>query len=361
MTRHSPWYSASNRKNRHRFKIDGFNVTQPAIHVYWGGVILLVVLVAGCTAREDTSDAPVDWEVFAEIAPRVVKSELPTVQVGKDIFLTLTVRHPAGEDFTSPYEDAFGEFALIDQTEQAISLTETVIRYRLGAYFLPANVNIPSLQVQYLNKAGDHVTLKSRPIAVRVVTSLTDNVTDIHEIKGPIALIIPGRWTSLLWLSMALVMAFLAYLVYRRFRKEREKSVMPFPVALPPYEEARAALLRLAQSKFLEKSEMLQFCEALAEIMKRYAGRTYEVAYLERTTFEILNELKALNLKSEVYQEIRAILEASDLVKFARVIPDQVESEQLFITAESCVERTRPVPTVPKDSIELVKPVGMGV
>ncbi len=325
-------------------------------------VLVLVVMVGGCGAPEDVAEGPVEWGVFATVEPAPVEPEPATVQVGEDLLLTLTARHPPDADFTSPYGNAFGPFELIERTEEAVSPTETNVRYRLGAYFLPEDVNIPSLQVQYRDEAGEPVTLHSSPIAVRVVTSLTPDVTDIHDIKEPMALTLPRRLGPLLWLLLALLAAFLAYLLYKKFHKEPEeaeaRSLAPPPP--PPYEEAKAALHRLAERKLLEKGETLPFYEALANIMKRYAGRSYDVAYLERTTFEILHDLRASRLPHEAYQELRAVLEASDLVKFARVLPDRGESERTLATAESCVERTRPAPPAPAESTEPVEPVGVG-
>jgi hypothetical protein len=61
--------------------------------------------------------------------------------------------------------------------------------------------------------------------------------------------------------------------------------------------------------------------------MKRYAGRRFEVPYLERTTSEVLSDLKPRKLARSGLGAAR-ILEASDLVKFAKLMPEPAQAEE---------------------------------
>ena len=60
----------------------------------------------------------------------------------------------------------------------------------------------------------------------------------------------------------------------------------------------------------------------LTDIVKRYAGRRFEVPYLERTTEEILADVTLTGTEAPT-QPLRAILEIADLVKFAKQMPAQ--------------------------------------
>ena len=57
--------------------------------------------------------------------------------------------------------------------------------------------------------------------------------------------------------------------------------------------------------------------------MKRYAGRRYDVPYYERTTTEVLTDLKKSRLQYEMQELLRGLLVFADLVKFARVEPPE--------------------------------------
>jgi hypothetical protein len=58
----------------------------------------------------------------------------------------------------------------------------------------------------------------------------------------------------------------------------------------------------------------------------------------------VLSDLKPRKLAAETVSELRAILEVSDLVKFAKLVPEAVEAERSFALASSWIEKTRPAP-----------------
>jgi hypothetical protein len=299
------------------------------------------LIASGIACRESpprAARAPVAWSVEAGVDKR-------EVQVGEDLTFTLTLKHPEGGDFLAPPDSAFAPFEVIGRTEEKPSPFETRLGYRLAAYHLPAELEIPKLDLRYRDDQGELRSLPTRPIAVRVVTSLTPEVEDIHDIKNPVDLEVPRNLSLLFWLLGALVAAGVLYLIYRKLRKEpAAAAAAPWvPPLAPPGEEAEAALRRLAEKKLLEKGEVSQFYTELSEIVKRYAGRRFEVPYLERTTSEVLSDLRPLSgkkLSEGVLSDLRAILETSDLVKFAKRMPDRSQGESSFELALLLIQKT---------------------
>jgi hypothetical protein len=108
--------------------------------------------------------------------------------------------------------------------------------------------------------------------------------------------------------------------------------------------EAEAALRRLLEKDLIRKGELKAFYTELSDVMKRYAGRRFEVPYLERTTGEVLSDLKGRKLSQGEVSELRALLEVSDRVKFAKLVPGAAEAEASFALALSWIEKTRPAP-----------------
>jgi hypothetical protein len=300
----------------------------------------LVVALAACRADESpvVPEGPVEWSVAASVD----KSE---VQVGEDLTLTLVLRHPPEGRYIAPPDTAFTPFDVIGKSEEEASLIETRLQLRLAAYRLPGDVEIPALQIQY-QKEGGIASLTTDPIRVKIVTSLTPEVTEIHDIRDPLDLTIPRDFRLLWWLLLALAAAILAYLIYRKLRREPEGVAIPawVPPLPPPDVEAEAALKRLAEKDLIRKGEWKAFYTELSEVMKRYAGRRFEVPYLERTTSEVLSDLKPRKLAPGAVSELRAILEASDLVKFAKLMPEPAQAEESFALALSWIQKTRPVP-----------------
>jgi hypothetical protein len=306
------------------------------------GILLGGLLAASLACREEAPSpapqGPIAWSVEASVDKR-------EVQVGEDLTFTLTVKHPEGGDHLTPADSAFAPFDVIGRMEEKPSPIETRLQYRLAAFHLPAELEVPAVEVRYRDEKGELQSLRTQPMAVRVVTSLTPEVTDIHDIKEPVDLEVPRNLSLLFWILGALLAAAVLYLIYRKFRKEpASAAAAPWvPPLASPDEEAEAALRLLAEKKLIEKGEFSAFYTELAEIVKRYAGRRFEVPYLERTTAEVLDDLRPLSgkkLSEGVLSDLRAILEASDLVKFAKRMPDRSQGESSFELAHLLIRKT---------------------
>jgi hypothetical protein len=306
---------------------------------------LALALAAGCRKEPapvaSEPEAPVGWSVTA-------KADKTELQVGEPVTLSVRVRHPAGAEFLLPTGASLAPFELLGRVDEPPSSpTETRITLRLAAYRLPGDIQIPPLKVEYQGASGQLTSVGTDAIPMKLVTSLTPDVTDIHDLKGPIEDIpVPSRWGRLWWLLLALLAALAGYLLYRKLRRKTEPVGAPSgpPPLLPPDAEAVEALRRLGTARFLEKGQVLEFYTALSEILKRYAGRRFEVPYLERTTVEVLADLRRVKLPDEWWAEMRRLLEASDLVKFARLFPGQEESRRMLPDAFRFVEETRAKP-----------------
>jgi hypothetical protein len=305
----------------------------------------LVLAAAACREEAPAPSPPVSWSVTAAVDKK-------EVQVGEDLTLTLTVTHPDNGSFIAPPEAVFTPFDVLSRSEEKVSPTETRLLYRLAAFRLPAELEIPAVEVPYREEGGELKSLKTDPIPVRVVTSLTPEVTDIHDIKDPVDLEVPRDLRLLFWLLAALLAAVVAYLIYRKLRREPEAHEAPAwtPPPLPPDVEAERALGELRDKKLPERGELLAFYTELSEIVKRYVGRRYEVPWLERTTSEVLSDLRPKKVPPHVLAELRAILDASDLVKFAKLVPEVQKAEKSLDSAFRLVAVTRPAVPAPMEA-----------
>jgi hypothetical protein len=309
--------------------------------------LLLALLVSGllaCGEKEETAvavpEGPVEWEVAAT-------ADKTTIQVGEDLAVQLIVRHPPDADFIIPTGPELEPFELIERIDEpSTSLVESVITLRMGAYRLPGNIAVPPIKVEYRDESsGEMASVETESIPIELVTSLTPDITDINDIHGPIEdIALPTHWNRLWWLVLALLAALAAYIIYRKLRKDQTAPVEMAPAKplIPPDIEAEKALRELADKRLLEQGEELEFYIALAEIMKRYAGRRFSVPYLESTTTEILADLKKTRLQFEKGENLKGILIASDIVKFARVSYPIEASERMIPEGFRFVDETRP-------------------
>jgi hypothetical protein len=308
--------------------------------------VLLALMIAGlvaCGEKEEPAapipEGPVEWEVTAT-------ADKSTIQVGEDLAVQLTLRHPPDADFIVPSGPELEPFELIERIDEpSPSPVESVITLRMGAYRLPGEIAVPPIKVEYRDESEEMVSVETEAIPINLVTSLTPDITDINDIHDPIEDIpLPTHWNRLWWLLAALLATLIAYFVYRKLRKDQiaPMEMAPAPPLIPPEIEAERALRKLADERLLEQGRELEFYVALSEIMKRYAGRRFSVPYLERTTTEILADLKTTRLHFEKAENLKGIFIASDIVKFARVSYPGEASQHMIPEGFRFVADTRP-------------------
>lgn len=310
------------------------------LHALVATLLGLAATVAGTGAVGEAGQAPV------AIAVAEVVSE--PVEVGSVFELEIAVEHPEGAEAAPVVEESLGAFRVmgLEPLEmEGAPAAESRFRLRLGAFVLPGDHDIPGVPVGIRDASGALSLLETPPAPVRVVSSLPpeaeDAGGDIHDIRGPFELRVPPRWGQIGLLAAALLVLIAAGWWLWRRRNAREAPVVPLP---PPAAEAEAALARLARAGLLERGDVVAYYDRLGGIMKRYAGRRFDTPWSERTTGEIVRDLRlrAAPEYREALALLAAVLAEADLAKFSEhsFRPDAAESR--FREAGMFLDRTRP-------------------
>lgn len=274
------------------------------------------------------------------------------VTVGDRITMTVAVDHPAGTRVVWPDSLRLAPFEVLDATVGPARTTGdrsvTVARLSLAAFEL-GELEIPPIEVSVVGaEGGEPETLATDRFGIEVVTVGADDTGDIRDIRGP--LWIP---VSLLRVGLAglllLLPALLAFVLYRRFRAGRGDAA-PAPRAAPPrpaHELALEALAALEASPLLERGQVKEYHIEVSDILRTYVERRFGVDALEMTTREVLGGLAEVGLDREVVEPLGRFLTQCDMVKFAKVRPDDADSLAVLRLGRDIVERTIPVVAVP--------------
>jgi len=91
----------------------------------------------------------------------------------------------------------------------------------------------------------------------------------------------------------------------------------------------------------LNRGEHKLLFTQLSEILRRYFENRYFIKALEETTSEISNSLEEVNIENVAKNSALSILEFSDLVKFAKYIPAELEVENQFRELENFIHQTK--------------------
>ena len=136
-------------------------------------------------------------------------------------------------------------------------------------------------------------------------------------------------WIGAIILGLALI-AFGVWWYLRRLKNKGRFFIFARPQD-PPYIIAFSELQKLKEEKLWEQDKTKQYYTRLTDIIRKYLEDTYGLQAMEKTSEEILRDLKTLKLeKQELYDELKEMFTYSDLAKFAKYNPSPLENEQAY-------------------------------
>jgi hypothetical protein len=221
--------------------------------------------------------------------------------------------------------------------------------------YQPGPVTLPALPALLRSPDGALSTVISDSLALEVESVLAAvpgaaDSADIRPLKRPVEL--PGgHRLALLLLALAAGLGLADFLVYRRRRRRAPAAAAP--VALdtrPPDVIALEALERLRREG-LAAHRVKAHYSRLTDILRPYLERRFGFPAVDLTTAEILEAVAARldgprgaavppPAPSPERDELRRLLEESDLVKFARFAPPPAIAEGAIDRAADFVRAT---------------------
>ncbi|MDD5772606.1 MAG: hypothetical protein PHX78_03970 [bacterium] len=154
---------------------------------------------------------------------------------------------------------------------------------------------------------------------------------DIKDIKDIIAYDFNYKYLIIL---LAIIIFFLLFFVLRKKKiniKEEKKQV------LPPEVIAMDRINKLRESKLIEQGRYKEFYTIISEIIRDYFEAKYKISALDRTTYELVIELKNKNIFSDKVGIIQNFLFDCDLVKFAKYVPPAEDPDKMLAQAREII------------------------
>jgi len=321
--------------------------------------------------------------VLAQSASIETRADPTTITIGDIITYKVIISYDPGIEVAWPGAGAeLGQFQITDyELGDPDTLDNGIIRREI-TYFISTydtgDWTIPPTAIAYTAGTDTTYFLKAEPIVITVKSLLSDSdwakirafaESDtqyagmekrigagqalqmaknelLHDITDVKKIVRPARF----WIGLGVVALILAALVYgfvfwRRHRGEGGGIFSMSAPQIPPHEAALAELAALLASQLIAKKEFKEYYARLSEILRDYIEHRIGVPALELSTWETMRNLEesGFPLESDQFELVREILERSDMVKFAKLIPPDDWHLEIVEMARNFVERTKPL------------------
>lgn len=145
------------------------------------------------------------------------------------------------------------------------------------------------------------------------------------------------------WLVITVVAAGLLWLLARFLpRNPLRRFVRPLPPPEPAHVIALRELTVLRTEELWQKGEVKEYYSRLSDILRRYIDNRYSISSPELTTDEtVLMLQKAAVTTGTQMSVVKEMLSLSDMVKFAKYVPESSLHERCYEDALKFVEETK--------------------
>lgn len=166
-------------------------------------------------------------------------------------------------------------------------------------------------------------------------------ISDIKPIQDP-----PFVWQDyimyiLIPLLILVLMVILGFILYLILNKKKKGYYFKPQVILPPHVVALKELDELKAAKIWQKGQEKLYYTKLTDVLREYIDRRFGIDAPEMTSDEILSAIKKAAGTESVTENLKQILYTADLVKFAKYIPLQDESDLSIMNAYLFVNQTK--------------------
>ncbi len=304
---------------------------------------LLLLLITCSTVIAQSEMDTVSSLPGVEIQTSVDRAD---IYVGDLITYRLTIIHDSTIELIPPPLGAnLGAFDVKDYKPDVVSKREDSRIQSVNSFvlstFTTGDYIIPPIPVVFVFPDSTKKLMISEPVPIKVNSLLlnTDDSLDIKPLKAQHAFEKDYYYYYLYsGLGLLIVLIVIALLWYRHHKKSMEAE----PEDLrDPWEIAFERLALLKQKNLLDAGSYKLFYIELSETARWYLGRIFRQNVLDMTTVEFMSQFEEVELPPNVYDNILTFLRFADLVKFAKMIPENDKIDLDFNAVYNIVEQVR--------------------
>lgn len=187
--------------------------------------------------------------------------------------------------------------------------------------------------------------LYTNSLMLEVHTVPTDtSAASLKDIKAPMEEAFNWKWyiEEIVYTSILFLLVGVSILIWY-FRSLRQKAIMPEPEKpkVPAHLTALENLERIKTEQVWKDGKIKEYYSSISDTLRLYIEERYGLPALESTTDEIMLAFRSQVIDPKSLEILKQILQLSDLVKFAKMFPLEIEHEQTIRQAFDFVHGTK--------------------
>ncbi len=259
------------------------------------------------------------------------------ILIGEPIRLQLEASVPLNTPFVWFPADSMPHFEVIEASKIDTAPKADHIVYRQVVTitsFDSGSWVVPALPLE----ANDKFYLTDS-LPVTVSFSDFNPSQDYHDIKDIVEVTIAER-KYINWIIGIITLLAVLTIVYLLRRKKKKPPVpaVPEPPVRSPIDEALQQLEELQAQRLPERGEAKLYYTRLTDILRSFIFRRMNVTTAQKTSEELILQLKQMDLPPDQFTRLAQTLRMSDAVKFAKYVPPAIENNESFDHVKTSIE-----------------------
>ncbi|MFZ1333080.1 MAG: hypothetical protein WAR83_12865, partial [Flavobacteriales bacterium] len=178
-------------------------------------------------------------------------------------------------------------------------------------------------------------------VPVGAPASLHD-INDVIDVPFHLGYWLLENWYWFLVVGAIILIAFIVIRILKN--KKPVGPVAPVAIEVAIHERYLQELRVLEGKRLWQQGSHKEYQSGLTDLLRGYIEERYNIPALERTTDELIHELKVSPLDRDQQIQLANVLRLADMVKFAKALPAPAENEQMMIEAIRFIQQTAPLP-----------------
>jgi len=265
--------------------------------------------------------------IWAQSTHVSVTADKQKILIGEPLQLYFTTTAPKGSAVAPLHIDSIFHFEVLSRSKidtqvksNAIELkqTYTITSWDSGRWQIPAFQVAPGTN--------------TKPIVVEVGYTPFDPKQDYNDVKDIIEVARPARTTWYWYLIGVALLVVLFLLLFPQKKKKSDATPISYEGA---YKEALQQLEKLKKQSADEDAK--RYYTVLIDIFRNYLQKRKNIQSFSKTTEDIAQQIKTLNLPDNQYNVLVQTLQESDMVKFAKYQPQPEETRTAWETIKNSI------------------------